>query len=195
MIAIGSSGANLSTSTGGDTLIGRLAANNMTTSGGLNTIIGRGAGQFLTGGSGNTIIGSWPTPFAGVALNNVLGLAIGNALIFDYDYIKSNIFSFQQTTTATGLHVYNTLDSYDAPTNWERAVLSWRDTSNVFRLESQAAGTGTVRLIAIDAFQKAGAPAAGDLPSGTWTVINDTSGGNTWLVYNNSGTIRKVQLT
>jgi hypothetical protein len=42
---------------------------------------------------------------------------------------------------------------------------------------------------------KAGAPAAGDLPSGSFSVIDDTSGGATWLVFNKGGTIRKVQLT
>jgi hypothetical protein len=40
-----------------------------------------------------------------------------------------------------------------------------------------------------------GAAAAGDLPSGTCALINDTSGGQTWLCYNAAGTIRKVQLT
>ena len=42
---------------------------------------------------------------------------------------------------------------------------------------------------------KAGAPAAGDLTVGTFLVIDDTSAGQTWLVFNKAGTIRKVQLT
>jgi hypothetical protein len=41
---------------------------------------------------------------------------------------------------------------------------------------------------------KAGAPAAGDLPASCFAVIDDTSGGATWLVFNKAGTIRKVQL-
>jgi hypothetical protein len=92
------------------------------------------------------------------------------------------------------LHIYNVIDTLGTPTNWERAILDWNQTSNIFRIGSQAGGTGTVRLIAIDGFQKAGAPAAGDLPSGTCALINDTSGGQTWLAYNAAGTIRKVQL-
>jgi hypothetical protein len=48
--------------------------------------------------------------------------------------------------------------------------------------------------MALDGFAKAGAPAAGDLPSTTFAVIDDTSGGATWLVFNKAGTIRKVQL-
>jgi hypothetical protein len=60
---------------------------------------------------------------------------------------------------------------------------------------AQKGGTGTARLIAIDGFQKAGAPAAGDLPSGTCAFIDDTTNNQTWLVFNKAGTIRKVQLT
>jgi hypothetical protein len=94
-----------------------------------------------------------------------------------------------------GLHIYNYQDAAISTANYERAILDWNATSNVFRIASQKGGTGTVRLIAIDGFQKAGAPAAGDLPSGTMALINDTSGGATWLCYNAAGTIRKVQLT
>ena len=98
-------------------------------------------------------------------------------------------------TSGQGLHIYNTWDVNPAPTNYERAILDWNQTANIFRIGSQAGGTGTVRLIAIDGFQKAGAPAAADLPSGTCALINDTSGGQTWFCYNAAGTIRKVQLT
>jgi hypothetical protein len=107
----------------------------------------------------------------------------------------TNNVSQQSGSSAQSFWIYKTTDGNSSPTNYERGILDWNLTSNVFRLASQAGGTGTVRLIAIDGFQKAGAPAAGDLPSGTMALINDTSGGQTWLVYNAAGTIRKVQLT
>jgi hypothetical protein len=80
-------------------------------------------------------------------------------------------------------------------TNYERAAFDWFTTANVFRISSQKGGTGTVRLIAYDAFSKAGAPAAADLPAGTCAFIDDTTNNQTWLVFNKAGTIRKVQLT
>ena len=96
----------------------------------------------------------------------------------------------------TGLHIYNKADTgYPQPaTNYERAILDWNPTANVFRIGSQAAGTGVVRLIAIDAFSKTGAPASTDLPTGTCAFIDDTTNNQTWLCFNKAGTVRKVQL-
>jgi hypothetical protein len=99
-----------------------------------------------------------------------------------------------QVSDNIGLHIYNKSDYLPPLSNYERAILDWTTNINVFRIGTQAAGTGVVRIVAIDGFQKAGAPAAGDLPSGTCALINDTSGGQTWLAYNAAGTIRKVQL-
>jgi len=93
------------------------------------------------------------------------------------------------------MHLYNVQDSVGVATNYERAAFDWFATANIFRVRSQAGGTGTVRLIAYDAFSKAGAPAAGDLPAGTCAFIDDTTNNQTWLVFNKAGTIRKVQLT
>jgi hypothetical protein len=50
-------------------------------------------------------------------------------------------------------------------------------------------------LMALGALSKAGAPAAADLLTGSFTIIDDTTNNQTWLVYNKGGTIRKVQLT
>ena len=66
---------------------------------------------------------------------------------------------------------------------------------NVFRIGTKAGGSGTKRLIAVEGFPKAGAPAAADVPPGYSAIIDDTSAGQTWLVFNKAGTIRKVQLT
>ena len=166
----------------------------MTSSGGTNVLVGHEAGYHITGGSGNIILGTWYGP--STSITNVLAMSVGvNNLLLDFNYITSNVLSLQQTTTPTGFRIYNTVDNVNGPVNYERAILDWNPTANVFTIGTQAGGTGTVRLIAIDGFQKAGAPAAGDLPAGTYALINDTSGGNTWLCYNAAGTIRKVQLT
>ena len=99
-----------------------------------------------------------------------------------------------QGTPAT-LHIYNVQDIPGTANNFERGVLDWNITANVFRIGTQAGGSGTVRLTAYDAFSKAGAPAATDLPAGTCAFIDDTTNNQTWLVFNKAGTIRKVQLT
>jgi hypothetical protein len=177
---------------GGDVFIGANVAQSMSASGGGNVLIG--SGQALTGNCyDNTIVGQWFGPTA--AIHGVVALARGyNSLVMDLDYITTNVWSYQLLTTPVGLHVYNTIDAVTGPTNWERAALTWRPTSNVFRLMSEKGGSGTIRLIAIDAFSKAGAPAAGDLPAGTCAFIDDTTNNQTWLAFNKAGTIRKVQL-
>jgi hypothetical protein len=169
------------------------------TSGDGNTAIGSNAGQGFVSGDYNILIG----PFNGNSASGVQDKIIitsGRTTtipLLDYRWNAPNVWSMCRDyvyNTPSGLHIYNVQDAAP-PTNYERAILDWNPTANVFRLASQAGGTGTVRLIAVDGFQKAGAPAAGDLPSGTFALINDTSGGQTWLAYNAAGTIRKVQLT
>ena len=143
-------------------------------------------------------------PFTSASVTRVIALtdgydaAIQSGYVYgvDYNYTQSQVWSFQSRLNAIGLHIYNTTDGLAPPTNYERACLDWNLTSNVFRIASQAgAGGSVVRLIAIDGFQKAGAPATGDLPSGTFALIDDTTNNQTWLVFNKAGTIRKVQLT
>ena len=159
-----------------------------------NVLVGPNSGQNLIGGSQNN---TWLGGFPGSSINQFYSIAVsaGQALIWDWNFLGNQVTSIQSLANAQDLHIYNNLDSVTAPGTWERGALSWQGTSNVFRLRTQKGGTGTVRLIAIDGLQKAGAPAAGDLPSGTMALINDTSGGATWLCYNSAGTIRKVQLT
>jgi hypothetical protein len=170
--------------------IGHLAIQN-TTADDTSIYIGFGSGFSISNGFHNTLIGPWD----GVSsLSNVIALSAATPFPnLDFNFTASNVWSCREISTPVGVHIYNTIDA--SITNYERACLDWNLTSNVFRLASQATGTGVVRLIAIDGFQKAGAPAAGDLPSGTCALINDTTNNQTWLVYNNSGTIRKVQLT
>lgn len=89
--------------------------------------------------------------------------------------------------------VYGTQSS---GSNYERMSLdAGQTTAGVMRLMSEAAGPGTLRLLAFDAFSKAGAPAASDLPAETAAVIDDITNNQTWLVFNKAGTLRKVQLT
>lgn len=199
-VAIG--GASLIVATGTfNVAMGSLSAKNWTT-GDYNTLLGGGVLFNTPSGNHNTVVGSWEGP--AVNMDNVISLTDGlsNSVLLggarfagvDFNYSVANVWSFSKHLNPIGMHIYNTTDTFPPPVNYERACLDWNLTSNVFRFASQAGGTGTVRLIAIDGFQKAGAPAAGDLPAGTCALINDTSGGNTWLAYNNSGTIRKVQL-
>lgn len=54
------------------------------------------------------------------------------------------------------------------------------------------AGDGSATILAKT---KAGAPAASDVPAGTWALIRDTSGGTTKLYYNNAGVLMTVALT
>jgi hypothetical protein len=165
-----------------------------------NTLIGNGAAKNLTSGcQGNTWIGSFAGPSSPLDAKIVLsdGFSANAYNMLDYGITGVNTWSFSYNFfgSPAGVHIYNLQDALGVATNYERAILDWKPTANVFRIGSQAGGTGTVRLIAIDGFQKAGAPAASDLPSGTCALINDTSGGATWLCYNAAGTIRKVQLT
>jgi hypothetical protein len=200
-IGIGFGVLNALTSGSQNVVIGPQSASNITT-GSFNTFIGPFAGFFLTGGSNNTVLGEWEGPSASVFNTVVLSGGADNHMpALDCHFTNTTGWTWSFNTrhgtadNPVGVHVYNTQDTTVPPTNYERGGLDWNLTSNTFRLFSAAGGTGTIRLIAIDGFQKAGAPVAGDLPSGTCALINDTSGNQTWLAYNNAGTIRKVQLT
>jgi hypothetical protein len=196
-VCMGSSALNAVSSAVQNVIIGSGSGTSVTTSN-FNTMVGPLAGYNLTGScTYNTLIGAWRGPTN--TLNNVVSLSDGdyNNLLLEFNYQTANVWSFGYNFSinhGVGIHVYNLEDAHP-PTNYERAILDWTATANIFRIGSQAGGTGTVRLIAVDGFQKAGAPAAGDLPSGSFALINDTSGGQTWLAYNAAGTIRKVQLT
>ena len=104
-------------------------------------------------------------------------------------------FSTRWNNGPVGIQVYKTMDGALPVVNYERATFDWLTTSNVLTIGAQAGGTGTLRITAVIGFPKAGAPAAADLPSNTWSVIDDTTNNQTWLVFNKAGTIRKVQLT
>jgi hypothetical protein len=102
------------------------------------------------------------------------------------------IIAQRNGTTWQSLRVYNT---FTDASNYERAVIGWNTTANVLTIGAQAAGTGSLRLTAIVAWAKAGAPVATDIPVGTFALIRDTSGGTTKLYYNNAGTLQSVTLT
>ena len=163
----------------------------------LNILVGTSAGANLSGGNYNTWIGGYRGPSASKSLTIAISDGHNTQLELDYNLTTSNVWSMGynfDNGAPNGLHIYNIQDSIIGTTNYERAVLDWNLTANTFRVASQAGGTGTVRLIAIDAFSKAGAPAAGDLPAGTCAFIDDITNNQTWLVFNKTGTVRKVQL-
>jgi len=187
----------------GNVVIGATAGNNIGGGGGgsvnYNTLIGYKAGQNLTGASGgNTWIGGFLGPSSPVG--NTIALSTnsgaGSLTLLDYHLTTGYTWSFNQAsnTVPAAVHIYNSQDSLGVANNYERAIFDWNVTSNVFVIGTQKGGTGVIRLIAIHGFAKAGAPAAGDLPSGSFAMIDDTSAGQTWLCFNKAGTIRKVQL-
>lgn len=104
----------------------------------------------------------------------------------------ANTAAFRNGTSAQALRLWNT---YTDASNGEWGGIDWTATANTMRIRSTALGTGTTRIIAIDAFSKAGAAVAGDIPAGTWALVRDTSGSTTKLIYNNAGALQSVTLT
>jgi hypothetical protein len=200
----GAANGNTVIGSGAGNVLGSGAATTQT-----NTLIGSNCGKNINGASsGNSWVGGYHGPSARV--DDTISLSDGGtsgstAQLFDYGltsfalvagysaWSMSYDFHWSQPSVFHMYNIQNALGS--AMTAYERAGFDWFGTTNVFRIRTQAAGGGTVRLIAIDGFSKAGAPAASDLPSGSFALIDDTSGGATWLCFNKAGTIRKVQLT
>ncbi len=183
-----------------NTIVGAFAGRHLGSGGGAtvreNVLIGANSALNLTGGDRNTWIGGYAGPSAVVNSSIVLADGNGSAML-DYGLtMPYAIWSIGCVAGAyqMGLHIYNMQSPAYSTTNFERAVLDWTITGNILTIGTQAGGTGVKRLIAIDGFAKAGAPASGDLSAGSFSVIDDTSGGATWLVFNKAGTIRKVQL-
>lgn len=196
-LGIGTSALHSAVSPNNNVAIGNQCGQNLGGSSNQNTFIGDTAGAGITTGNSCTIIGRWIGPSPSAPESNIIGLADGSSPTspqLDWNYTLGNIWSMQKSTTAQGLNVYNTTDNGHPPTNYERFCFDWTITSNVARIAMQSGGTGSQRIIAIDGFQKAGAPVAGDLPTSTWGLIHDTVGAATWLCYNDAGAIRKVQL-
>jgi len=111
-----------------------------------NVFIGYAAGYNIsTGSDSNTWVGLWRGPSAQV--NNTIALSYETNLRLDYNYITANIWSIQRSTSASGLHLYNTWDGNASPTDYERAVFDWNITSNVLVIGTQKGGTGSTRNI------------------------------------------------
>ena len=195
--AYGISAARNLTTGSSNVALGGFALSTSTT-GSNNMAIGDNTLASLTGADGrNVAVGSqagFSLAGAGaVELNTIIGyLAYGNATSGAYNTI---IGQFAGRNITSGVN--NTL------------IGSWRGPSaamsHVIALSEGDWGSGSVTPKADYGYSnsgwtfvgttKAGAPAASDLSSGSFSVIDDTSGGATWLVFNKAGTIRKVQLT
>jgi hypothetical protein len=188
-----------------NTIIGISAGNSLGVSGGSgavlnNTFIGANAGSNVNGASvNNTFIGGYKGPSA--AIGYCVALSDGSAntrFLLDCNITTAWAWTFNaDTANAIGslVHFYGVQSAMATASNYERLAIDLQNTANVHRIRSEKGGSGTLRIIAIDAFAKAGAPAAGDLPASSFAVIDDTSASQTWLVFNSAGTIRKVQLT
>jgi hypothetical protein len=115
--------------------------------GGYNTMIGAGTGTNLTGTCQNNC---WVTSvFTGpsAAANNSTVLGSTASGYVDAGLTNSNEWSFCRGSNALGLHVYNTTDGLFPPTVYERAVLDWNVTANVFTIGTQKGSTGVLRNI------------------------------------------------
>lgn len=153
-------------------------------------ITNRSAAFFGSGGNGGIWLPAdypirWTATTAGTGSD---ALSTPDILLFRD---AAGILAQRVTTSAQTLRIYNT---YTDSTNYERGGFDWQTTANVFRIRSENNGSGTNRIIAIDGFDKAGAAANTDLPSGTWALVHDTSGATVKLVYNLSGTLKTVTL-
>ena len=106
-----------------------------------------------------------------------------------------NTLGQRNGTNAQAFRVYNTFT--DASNGSWMTLDAAKTTANVNRIISNANGTGTIRPIVIDAYAMSGAPTTSELPSGTWGVFKDSSGGspgNVVIAYNDEGNILTASL-
>jgi hypothetical protein len=99
-----------------------------------------------SGGGGMSIGGTITGGTTGSVLfiNPTATLAQDNNSFFWNDTSK-----LLKLAAPSGIYLYNSVDTIDSPTNWERAVLDWNVTSNVFTIGTQKGGTGTLRDLRI----------------------------------------------
>jgi len=157
----------LSVSTSGDLNINRINLSNGS-SGAESITFGGGQTGIHSGGSGTIGISGFygiavhvngQSPLTYLGWTNVgggvpSGSFVGTDTLFlgfntgrDTFLIRdaAGIIAQRNSTSAQALRLYNT---YTDASNYERLSLDWQTTANVFRITSEAAGTGTVRNIA-----------------------------------------------
>jgi hypothetical protein len=107
--------------------------------------------------------------------------------------------SQRNAANAQSYLIYNT---YTDANNYERGFLKW--DSNVFKIGTEAAGTGTARTLTIENVAKingstssAADPSTTEYPNdGDHGIHKNTTSGNVFLAYNDGGSsIVKVQLS
>ena len=98
----------------------------------------------MPGGAGASIGGGIAGGTTGSVLfiNPTATLAQDNNSFFWNDTSK-----LLKLAAPSGIYLFNSVDTIDSPTNWERAVLDWNQTSNVFTIGTQKGGTGVLRDI------------------------------------------------
>lgn len=150
-------------------------------------ITASGAGFALKSTTGEVIL------WYGGAFGFSSAASVGQSSVLETAIYRdaANILAQRNGTAAQAFRLSN---SHTDASNYERGGFDWRATVNTLRIRSEAAGTGTVRIIAIDGFSKAGAAVAADIPAGTWALVRDTVGATTKLIYNNAGTLMSVAL-
>ncbi len=170
-LAIGSSAGATLASGSANVYIGR-EAGTLQASGYNNTFIGSQNGRSLASGSANTMVGApGGTNFTSGDGNTLVGWGANNITGGSYNTLIGSWGG--PSGTMSNVIAISLGDSTAPKADYGYSNAGWTFVGS----------------------PKAGAPAAGDLPSGSFSVIDDTAGGATWLVFNKSGTIRKVQLT
>jgi hypothetical protein len=88
-------------------------------------------------------------------------------------------------TSASSLTAYNTVDTPQNPTNYERGVFDWTTTANTLTIGVQVAGTGTMRALSIG-FGLGGFGAGGTISEDTNNIY--VGGSNTgFAIYKGGG--------
>jgi len=149
------------TTASANSIIGSFAGNSLGGAGGgnviNNTLIGANAASNLTGTASNNVwIGSYKGPVASVNESIAISDGLANTgCLLDFGlttFALTNGYSAWSMSYSfhwaqgSALHIYNFQDAIGpAQTNWERAVLDWNITANIFTIGTQAGGTGTIR--------------------------------------------------
>ncbi|HEY8096480.1 MAG TPA: hypothetical protein VIE65_10370, partial [Methylobacter sp.] len=117
--------------------------------------LGTGGGQFTFDTSGAFNFGSGnlvSDPYGNVYTYESFRVSASSANpymeIYDTFLYRdaSQIFAQRNSTNAQNFRIYNT---YTDASNYERGVFDWQTTPNVFRIGTEASGTGTLRNIAL----------------------------------------------
>lgn len=145
-----------------------------------------GYGGILIGGGGNSVPQITFEPNSGTTMS--LGIVNGG----------SQLIVFEDTTPMISFQGSNFVVRSDASMGFANTTTPTTSTDTVlYRSAAGILGIGTTAKNGnggIAPMIKAGAFVASDVPSGSWAVGHDTSGGTVKVLYNNAGTLLTAPL-